>query len=662
MGAGAPRGRARRLHRALAALGLALALLVPAAVPAFAGGTPGTPAADPFPLAVTLAGVGVGAVTSSPDGIDCGTTCTADFDADSVVVLTATPAAGSRFAGWSGDCAGEDPCTVTMTAALAVTATFDDAAGPVVHVTIDAGAQTTGDRALHVDVAATDNVPGDLVMQVGVAATGATIPLGGPTPLATSVTLTLAAGSPSGSYSVAVAVADASGNTTRATAAIVYLIPDSVTARLVPSYRLTAVLDYPAAKLTVTETLTVKNGSDQTVGSLHLSVLAHAYGELAFQSQVTVGGHAVSSTWENSADLRVPLPTALKPGQTTTLVIRFVATARTDVTDSLRARFSKTVDSNGVVMMQVSSWYPLLSNDHGLRNPGDSQFSVAAPVTMTLDIPSKVSVGGVSKSMRIAAPGVVSSAASAVPGRTIVTVKLDAARELTFAASPRFAVASATTVHLSSLGHRIAVLAYYLPGEPGTTTVATARTALDSLIAAYGPYPYDRFVVASSTRSVSGNEYSGIVFIGASRLGSAYAVSHEVAHQWFYALVGNDQLQAPWLDEGFAEYTGRVAAGIAMPAVCSTLPVDTSVYAFPNKAADNSCNGYNQTVYFKTCAMLTGVRARLGATAFSAAMRAIVATYRGKVVTEANVVAIFEAHAPNAQALDDYLYGSFLAH
>ena len=196
--------------------------------------------------------------------------------------------------------------------------------------------------------------------------------------------------------------------------------------------------------------------------------------------------------------------------------------------------------------------------------------------------------------------------------------------------------------------------------DDGLTAASTARATLDKLIAAYGTYPYDRFVVARSTRSTSGNEYSGIVFIGGPRLTSLYAVSHEVAHQWFYHLVGDDQLVAPWLDEGFAEYAGRVAAGIALPTYCSKVPVDMPIYGFANRTADSACDGYIQTVYYKSCALLAGVRSRLGATAFAAAMREIVSTYRGKVITEADVVAIFESHATNRSSLDHFLYSGFL--
>src|SRR2546429_1759788 len=82
-----------------------------------------------FTLAVVKAGTGSGTVTSSPAGITCGTGClaaSADYDNGTAVTLTATAAGGSTFAGWSGGgCSGTSPCTVTMTAARTVTATFN---------------------------------------------------------------------------------------------------------------------------------------------------------------------------------------------------------------------------------------------------------------------------------------------------------------------------------------------------------------------------------------------------------------------------------------------------------------------------------------------------------------------------------------------------------
>ncbi|HQR19103.1 MAG TPA: choice-of-anchor D domain-containing protein, partial [Gemmatimonadales bacterium] len=78
----------------------------------------------PNPLTVSRSGAGSGTVASSPAGIDCGAACSANFASGTPVTLTASPANGSLFTGWGGDCAGTGPCVVTMSAARNVTATF----------------------------------------------------------------------------------------------------------------------------------------------------------------------------------------------------------------------------------------------------------------------------------------------------------------------------------------------------------------------------------------------------------------------------------------------------------------------------------------------------------------------------------------------------------
>jgi hypothetical protein len=77
-----------------------------------------------FALTVALAGAGSGTVTSSPAGINCGIDCSEAYAAGTEVTLTATPASGSTFSGWSGSCTGTGACKVTMSQARSVTATF----------------------------------------------------------------------------------------------------------------------------------------------------------------------------------------------------------------------------------------------------------------------------------------------------------------------------------------------------------------------------------------------------------------------------------------------------------------------------------------------------------------------------------------------------------
>ncbi len=91
----------------------------------------GTPS-QTFGLAVVEAGMGSGTVTSTPAGITCGTSCSSSYTSGTAVTLTATPATGSTFTGWSG-CTGTASCTVTVIATTTVTATFD---APTVALTV----------------------------------------------------------------------------------------------------------------------------------------------------------------------------------------------------------------------------------------------------------------------------------------------------------------------------------------------------------------------------------------------------------------------------------------------------------------------------------------------------------------------------------------------
>ncbi|HEY0711853.1 MAG TPA: hypothetical protein VGF45_04210 [Polyangia bacterium] len=112
------RWRYQRLGRGLFVLGTSLAALVGSAA-----------AAEAADLKVMRTGVGAGGVTSDLVGISCGGDCDETYVAPVSVTLTATPAAGSVFLEWGGDCAGSGPtCTVNMNQNRSVRAKFDSAA------------------------------------------------------------------------------------------------------------------------------------------------------------------------------------------------------------------------------------------------------------------------------------------------------------------------------------------------------------------------------------------------------------------------------------------------------------------------------------------------------------------------------------------------------
>ena len=79
---------------------------------------------QPSSYTLTVNKSGQGTVTSTPAGINCGGDCTEAYIPGTSVTLTATPATGYKFDGWSGACAGTGSCTVNMDANKTATAAF----------------------------------------------------------------------------------------------------------------------------------------------------------------------------------------------------------------------------------------------------------------------------------------------------------------------------------------------------------------------------------------------------------------------------------------------------------------------------------------------------------------------------------------------------------
>ncbi len=110
-----------------------------------------------FALNMTKSGTGTGAISSDPAGIDCGTTCTANFNSGSSITLTATPSAGSSFTGWGGACTGTGTCSITMDAVKNVTATFAPITFALNVTKTGTGAGTISSVPVGIDCGATCN-------------------------------------------------------------------------------------------------------------------------------------------------------------------------------------------------------------------------------------------------------------------------------------------------------------------------------------------------------------------------------------------------------------------------------------------------------------------------------------------------------------------------
>jgi RHS repeat-associated protein/uncharacterized repeat protein (TIGR02543 family) len=131
-----------------------------------------------LPLTVTKTGSGTGTITSVPNGIDCGTSCSSNYDWGTQVTLTAAPSADSLFQGWAGACTGTAAtCTITLDQAQNVTADFAPAYKTLSVATLGSGAGTVTSSPSGIDCGNScraDFAPDTIVTLIASPASGST--------------------------------------------------------------------------------------------------------------------------------------------------------------------------------------------------------------------------------------------------------------------------------------------------------------------------------------------------------------------------------------------------------------------------------------------------------------------------------------------------------
>jgi hypothetical protein len=160
-----------------------------------------------------------------------------------------------------------------------------------------------------------------------------------------------------------------------------------------------------------------------------------------------------------------------------------------------------------------------------------------------------------------------------------------------------------------------------------------------------GPYPYTELDVVDAPGAFGGIEYPGLVFIGT--IGTPRLVSpvvHEVAHQWFYGLIGNDQLDQPWLDEAAATYAEALyyeGTGATATATGMLSELRSRVRSSPDPTAPiglpvseySSTDEYSAIVYLKGALFFEALRNQIGDEAFFRFLHDYYSTYRYGFVT-----------------------------
>ncbi|MDT7843351.1 M1 family metallopeptidase [Streptomyces justiciae] len=237
----------------------------------------------------------------------------------------------------------------------------------------------------------------------------------------------------------------------------------------------------------------------------------------------------------NCTALRITLPEPLAHGERTTLSFDVSITV-----PQRNARFGREGAfrflGNALPVLAVhdaQGWHldPYVST-------GESFYTLASDVRVRIDHPSALKVPATGRTWTTRGG----------PGRTVTHSVAHQVRDFAWAAGP-FRTATDT----SPGGVR--VKSYWAPNTPAAGVRLNRKdgvAAVDRFSKEFGRYPYGEIDFVMTKDFGGGMEYPGLVILGTTEEGSA--VVHEVAHQWWYGIVGNDEYGTPWLDESFAQY------------------------------------------------------------------------------------------------------------
>ncbi len=316
-------------------------------------------------------------------------------------------------------------------------------------------------------------------------------------------------------------------------------------------YEMNVYLDYPEHKLEVKQRIEYTNATSETLPNLMLNVHPnHSRGTFELSEiRLDLDGEVIQpEVFPLDVTLRVELPRPLDPDEHVALMLDYTL-------DLPKIKPGEEFSGGGFGYSQRSvslgNWYPVMApyredkGWYGLKYfpVGDPYVTEVADYSVTITTTEGVIVAGTGTETQTG---------------NRWHYEADQARSFAFAASDKYEIASTQV-------DDVTVHSYYFPNnsEPGEAVLETAAQAMELFTELYGPYPFSDYRVAE-TEFAGGMEFAGVTFLGSTfydeydgttRTPLIPLTVHEAAHQWFYGLVGNDQLTQPWLDEAPAEYS-----------------------------------------------------------------------------------------------------------
>lgn len=348
-----------------------------------------------------------------------------------------------------------------------------------------------------------------------------------------------------GTSSVTVTAKDPAGNSGSATFAwtIGSAPADSTRTPINPAYTVSLTSNTAGTTWTGHQSVSFTNGSATALPEVYLRLWDNYHGSCPSTpiTVTNVTGGTASALSVNCTALKITLPSPLTQGQSATIGFDLGI-----VVPSGADRFGH----DGAYNM-IGNALPVLAVRDGAgwhldpyTNNGESFYTLISDFDVTLVHPTS-----------LLTPATGSSTETTSGSTTTTHAVANKVRDFAWAAGP-FAKITTTS------GKGVRVNVYSVSGISTSSANQMLTLAADSIdvhSGRFGDYPYGEVdVVLDNNFWFGGMEYPGFVL----DLVSTTALPHELAHQWFYGIVGDDEYNSPWLDESFTDYATDLYRGV----------------------------------------------------------------------------------------------------